>query len=345
MFRLTFKGNHYQIGVTRGKFFLENKVTFPLFLDDFQFNHGKESEKILRKYFPEICQEIKGVCDTIKVDYLQFVSWMLCMGCCMYNLNDNTNNEIRGCSAFAYVSKGQVIYGRNNDLIPSLKDVSKNEVYLLDNNIFSLTTSSFINGEEGINKHGLVVAMTFVLTDLKEIKPGFNSCFIVRYLLEKAKNTKQAYQLLKQLPVASNCNILLADKSGDMLVVECSPQMKKKRIATQIGNTKVVCCTNCFISDEMKSYDYARGNDYQAYQRYLTVMNNIDKLNNNKPIETTQRLLKGEYGFMCQYDDVADFETVWSSIFDLNSLMMYQSEGDPRVNNYIKDDRLYNLNF
>ena len=79
-----------------------------------------------------------------------------------------------------------VIYGRNNDLPPYLKNGSKSEIYSpLNGNRFNITTSSFINGEEGINEHGLAVAMTFVMTSLENIQAGFNSCFIVRYLLEK----------------------------------------------------------------------------------------------------------------------------------------------------------------
>jgi len=35
-----------------------------------------------------------------------------------------------------------------------------------------LNTSSFINGEEGINNYGLVVAMTFVKPNINEIVPG-----------------------------------------------------------------------------------------------------------------------------------------------------------------------------
>ena len=48
--------------------------------------------------------------------------------------------------------------------------------------------ADIINGEEGLNEHGLAVAMTFVMTSLQKIRPGFNSCFVVRYLLEKADN-------------------------------------------------------------------------------------------------------------------------------------------------------------
>ena len=101
---------------------------------------------------------------------------------------------------------------RNNDLPPYLREGSKSEIYAPKNgNRFNITTSSFINGEEGVNEHGFAVAMTFVMTDLEKIKAGFNSCFIVRYLLEKADNTEQAVSLLMGLPVSSNCNILLAD--------------------------------------------------------------------------------------------------------------------------------------
>lgn len=60
-------------------------------------------------------------------------------------------------------------------------------------------------------------------------------------------------------------------------------------------------------------------------------------------METTKRLLRGEYGFICQYDTEPDFETVWSSVFDLNSLMVCRAEGDPRRKKFVEDGRLYNV--
>ena len=84
MYHLRLKGDYYQMGVKRGKIFQKCKISFPLHLDEFQLEHGKQSEKILKDYFPEVCAEIKGVSDTIGTDYDTFVSWMLCMGCCMY---------------------------------------------------------------------------------------------------------------------------------------------------------------------------------------------------------------------------------------------------------------------
>lgn len=345
MYHLRLKGGHYEMGVKRGKLFKRSQISFPLHLDDFQLKHGKRSEKILRKFFPEVCAEIKGVSDTIGVDYLHFVSWMLCMGCCMYNLEDNIPVEIRGCTAFAYSKGGRVIYGRNNDLPPYLREGSKSEIYAPNGgNSFQITTSSFINGEEGLNEHGLAAAMTFVMTDLKKIQPGFNSCFIVRYLLEKSNNTEQAISLLMDLPIASHCNILLADQRGRMAVVECTPSVKKIREAENFHNGRIVCTVNSFISEEMQSYDDANGKDYDSKKRYKVVMDSFSsgQIRDNY-IETTKQLLKGDFGFMCQYDHEPDFETVWSSIFDLKSLTIYRAEGDPRKKNFVCDNRLHHI--
>lgn len=344
MYHLRLKGRHYEMGVKRGTIFKKQHIAFPLCLDEFQLRHGTESEKILHTFFPEVCDEIRGVSDALNTNYLYFCSWMLCMGCCMYNLEQNIPVEIRGCTAFAYSREGHLIYGRNNDLPPFLRSGCKSELYAPENgNRFLITTSSFINGEEGLNEHGLAVAMTFVMTSPDKIKAGFNSCFIVRYLLEKAKDTHQAISLLTELPVASNCNILLADPNGSMAVVECTPERKRVRPPKRYGSDYIVCTVNSFTSDEMKPYDDAGGDDYHSLERYQVVTDSFTHHIKADYIKNTTRLLKGEYGFMCQYDNEPDFETVWSSIFDLKSLVVYRAEGDPRKKKFVTDVRLSNL--
>ena len=345
MYHLRLKGAHYQMGVRRGRIFQKCGVTFPLHLDRFQLAHGKQSEALLREFFPEVCAEIRGVSDTIGADYDTFAAWMLCMGCCMYNLDANIPVELRGCTAFACVKDGRVLYGRNNDLPPYLKKGSKSELYApLGGNRFILTTSSFINGEEGLNEHGLAVAMTFVMTPLARIRPGFNSCFIVRYLLEKADSVPCALDLLRELPVASNCNILLADKSGRMVVAECTPATQRIRGPVAFGGDRIVCTVNSFTSAEMKPFDAARGDDYGSERRYQTVMDSFPARFTGAPAAAAERLLRGEYGFMCQYDD-PNFETIWSSVFDLRTLQIRRAEGDPRKKRFAPDDRLRHLVF
>ena len=350
MYHFKLTGSHYQMGFARGIHFRENRLAFPLALDPFQLAHGQKSEKILRNFFPEVCQEIKGVSDAVGAAYLPFASWMLCMGCCMYNLEETIPREVRGCTAFAFsMDDGRVIYGRNNDLPPYLKKWCRSEFCTpLGGRPFSLTTSSFINGEEGINAHGLAVAMTFVMTPLEAIRPGFNSCFAVRYLLEKARNVPEALSLLEALPIASNCNILLADKRGEMAVAECTPAVKRIRKALRISNGKsgkgrLICTVNSFTSDEMKAYNAAQGDDFGSAERYNTVIRCLPAHAGKNLVDAAKRLLRGDYGFMCQYDHIPDFETVWSSVFDLNHLMIYRAEGDPRKNEFVGDAGLAHL--
>ena len=90
-------------------------------------------------------------------------------------------------------------------------------------------------------------------------------------------------------------------------------------------------------------YDGAHGDDYQAERRYHTVTDSFRPHIRENVTEAAQRLLRGDYGFMCQYDDTPDFETVWSSVFDLNSLMIYRAEGDPRRERFVTDSRLCNI--
>ena len=44
MYYLRLEGDHYEMGVKRGKIFNRGQMSFPLQLDEFQFKHGKQSE-------------------------------------------------------------------------------------------------------------------------------------------------------------------------------------------------------------------------------------------------------------------------------------------------------------
>ena len=42
MYHLRLKGEHYQMGVKRGKIFQKSNITFPLHLDKFQLEYGRK---------------------------------------------------------------------------------------------------------------------------------------------------------------------------------------------------------------------------------------------------------------------------------------------------------------
>ena len=264
------------------------------------------------------------------------------MGCCL-DIDENKCAEVRGCTAFAFTCGKETYYARTNDLPPFLKKISKSILYQPERGYkFILNTSSFTNGEEGINEYGLVAAMTFAIPKITEIKAGLNSVFLVRYLLEKCKTTQEGVAAIQSLPVSSNCNILIADKNGDMVVIECNPYQKHIRypMVNEYGN-KFIITVNELLSSEMAIYKARQGDTFFSKERYSTAENALLKLKDN-PIDNAKAILSGKCGFMCQYAKHLNFETIWATIFNLSDLSVYRAEGNPSKCSFITDNRLKN---
>jgi predicted choloylglycine hydrolase len=330
MYHPRFKGSHYEIGLKFGTTLKKKKIDFDKLIDlsKFQKDFGKKSQIILSKVFPEVCDEIRGMTDGLNYAYEEFASWLLCMGCC-YDPKDP-----KGCTGFCFIHNKHVFYGRNNDLPPFLKKASASVSYELKNGYsFIGNTSSMINLEEGLNEHGLAVAMKFLVPTM--IVPGINSVFLVRYLLEKCASTKEATYALQSLPIASACNIILADKKGDMVVAECTP--KKIFLRNPATGENFIVAANHFVSEEMSCYNACIV--YSSDKRYQTAYSALKNIDYRDGIEHAKAILSGKYGFMCQYNKALNFETIWSSVFDISNGKIYRAEGNPQKVKYIEDKR------
>jgi predicted choloylglycine hydrolase len=347
MYHPRFKGSHYEIGLTFGKRLKKNNADFNkiIKLNEFQQNFGIESQKILLNVFPEVCDEIRGMTDGLNYSYDKFASWLLCMGCCY---------DPKGCTVFSFEHDNNIFYGRNNDLPPFLKKSSISAIYEFKKGYsFIGNTSAMINFEEGLNEKGLVASMTFVFPN--KIVPGLSSVFLVRYLLEKCETTREAVNALQNLPIASVCNILLIDKKGDMLVAECSPD--KIFLRKPAKDENFVITVNHLTSDEMKNYyadnmdkyfpderlaayDALKDNDnHLSNTRYKTAYNALKDIEFIDGVEHSKDILSGKHGFMCQYDKKLDFDTIWSSVFDISNNKIYRAEGNPSRTKYKEDIR------
>ncbi|UTC75988.1 acyl-CoA--6-aminopenicillanic acid acyl-transferase [Treponema sp. OMZ 792] len=341
MYHPRFKGNHYAMGQKLGSILKQSNVSFPINLDSFQKKFGKESGIILNDMFPEIVAEIKGITDQIGIDNAIFTSWLMCMGCCL-DVYENESTEIRGCTAFTFIHDEKVYYARNNDLPPFLEPISKSIYYRPENgNSFILNTSSFVNGEEGINEYGLVAAMTFVKPIIEEIKPGINSVLIVRLVLEKCKTVIEAVKFIEELPIASSCNILLADKLGDMVVLECHPKKINKRMPTISSiNGKYIVTVNHFTSKSMWKYDESNRDIFMSDARFKTVKLAFDAYKITDAVQYAKDILMGKYGFMCQYPDDGNFTTIWASLMNISDGNILRAEEHPLKRKFVPDKRL-----
>ena len=161
---------------------------------------------------------------------------------------------------------------------------------------------------------------------------------IVRYLLEKCKNVSEAVSCLYQLPIASAQTLTLADAMGTITVIECNAEQIKVE-KTLNNNLSFVCATNTFHFPEMMGYNNDKTDNWFAEERYQTLYSAFNRKNGGFNLPFAEKLLSGDYGFLCQYDRSTGKDTVWSVIYDMKRHKIYRSEGNPRRHKFKEDTR------
>ena len=331
MYHGRFKGSHYEAGYKWGALLnkrgkkLDNCPTYEVGENRIQF--GKECKAIFEKYYPEIVQEVKGIADGNETSFEYLCGMLFSMYCFSF---DNK------CTCFAINNKEQILFARNSDFLVSLEKLYMNCIYRLDDvYAFNGNTTAFVQMEDGVNEEGLAVGLTFVYPILT--KPGFNAGILLRYILEKCKTTQEAITAIKTLPIASQQTITIADKSGDIAVVECN--CEKVVVITPQDGQDFVAAANNFNSIEMEEYKNPQIDDWRACDRYETAQKALTNNKDKYDLDFVMNLLGGKYGFMCQYDRKTDADTVWSVVYDLKNKKIWRVEGNPGRKKFKEDTR------
>lgn len=329
MYHPRLDGNHYEMGFHYGSILLKSGVSFEeiMKLTDEQIEFGKESLKICENVIPKICDEIRGLADGIEINYEMVAFWLLSMYCF---------GDEHGCTCLCFKAGDKVIFGRNGDMYPELMSTSESILYRpKEGNIFLGHSTTLISMEDGINEYGLAVGMTFLLP--KKIKYGLNAGFLVRLILENCKNVKDAIGVLNTVPISSTQNIILADKSGEMAVVECSSE----KVIVRRPEKNYLVASNNFISSQMiGQHANPEENWYRSLDRYNTIDIALNKAEGKEAVLYAKEILSGKYGFVCQYEKKLAFDTLWSVVYDLSELNVYCAEGNPSRKKYKEDTRL-----
>ncbi|WP_442602009.1 C45 family autoproteolytic acyltransferase/hydolase [Paenibacillus sp. KN14-4R] len=331
MYHPRLQGNHFDMGYKYGSLLYSKGVRFDpvIQLNDDQIKFGSESLSICKNYYPEILEEIKGMAEGVHYPFESFAAFLFNLG---------VFGEAYGCTCFCFKHGNDIVFARNHDMFSQFKKTTESCLYRPNNGYtFIGQGDALIGKEDGVNEHGLAVGMTFVAS--KQIKPGFNFLFIVRYLLEKARNVEEAISLLRSLPISTAQNIILADKSGEMAVVECCSQRIVVRRPENEDNFLIA--TNQFMDPSMSELDHRPESDWYSTQtRYHNVYQSLLKAENRDTLQIAQDILSGKCGFMCQYKKELRFDSLWSFIVRLNDLKILRAEGNPGKTKFEEDTRL-----
>lgn len=332
MYHARFKKSHYEAGYKWGNLLYKNgsiissQHTFVITKERKEF--AKQCLPIYKKYYPEILEEIRGIADGQKSSYEDLYTFLISMYCFEFNNH---------CTCFAFKDDHNIIFGRNSDFLVELEKLYMNCLYKLDGGYaFNGNTTAFVEMEDGVNEYGLAIGLTFIYPTT--IKAGFNAGLLIRYLLEKCKTTNEVVECIKTIPIASQQTLTIADRTGDIAVIECNAENIEVIKPNKDGN--FVVATNEFNSKNMIKYNNYDIDNWKAQERYEIAYNTLKNNKDKFSFELAKDILSGKYGFMCQYDRKTNADTVWSVIYDIKNKKIYRVEGNPNRKSFKEDIRL-----
>jgi predicted choloylglycine hydrolase len=321
MYHPRLKGSFYESGKHYAKILYRNGFRFPEVTEE-KLKFGELCRPILTEFDPYVMEEIKGFSEGCHSSFEEVSSFLLSIG--VFELASQ-------CSIFAAFNGKEIIIGRNYDMLLNLKKITESSLVCFEGkNKYVGHSDCFIGKVDGINQHGLFVGITSVPHE--GIKPGLNFYFAVKYILENCCTVKEGVEVLKEFQSSVSNNYLLADKSGDMAVVEMTPHSYRVRTPTN----KYIHCTNHHEDTSLcESWKWSK-----SKERFHTLDIRLKENANKMDLSIAQSIMSETKGHVCLNLKKHNFGTLFSVVANLNTLDINRAEGQPNRAKYIKDRRL-----
>ena len=296
-------------------------------LDDDRRTLGLQCEAEVRRVFPEILEEIRGLANGMQEQYEAVAAFLLTIG----------YGKPVGCSSFACADDSRVVFGRNYDFYLRLAKYTESYITRPKGAHTSLAnTDIFLGREDGVNEEGVAISIHFVAAQLGT--PGINFPIAVRYVLDRCSNAAEAVDFLTHVKFMTANNYLVADKGGEMAVIEASPA--NLRIRRPEEGEKFMVATNHFVHSDMKQFEDLAKRDPDSELRYSTILRSLREVRGRVTESVAKRILSNHEGRVCSHLDYIQLGTLWSQISDLKGLSVLRAEGQPCKTKYRADKRL-----
>ncbi|WP_416149835.1 C45 family autoproteolytic acyltransferase/hydrolase [Salipaludibacillus sp. HK11] len=322
MYHPRLRGNYYAVGKHYGSILYKNGFRFPDVSKE-KLEFGKESLPYLQNFYPEIIDEMIGFADACNVSCEQVSSFLLSIG--IFDINAQ-------CSIFASFQNDEMIIGRNYDMLLSVKKFTESSLICMENKLrFVGHSDVFIGKVDGLNEKGLFIGMTLVPSE--ETRPGINFYFAIRYILEHCQIVNEAIEVLRGFHTSLSNNYLVADKNGDMAVIEVGPN--HFRVRTPNEDESYIVCTNHFVHQTSQpNATWSR-----TAERNYTMINHLTRKENMRE-EKAKNIMSDSNGYVCLNLKEHNFGTLYSLVLNLNKLDILRAEGQPNRTKYKQDNRL-----
>jgi predicted choloylglycine hydrolase len=327
MFHTRVKGAYYEMGYSYGTILYRHGFRVPEQSTQ-KLDFGDKCEKEVKLFFPEILEEIRGFAAACHASYQQLAALILCVG---------VSSPEAACSIFATFNRSNVMFGRNYDFYYSFRDKIESCLTCPRDGYWSVGQSDiFVGREDGINEKGLAIGMTAVAP--KNPKPGVGFAIATRYVLDKCAAVAEAVEALSHVRFLTTNNYVLADRDGNLAVVEAGPD--RIRVRRPKDGNEFVVCTNHFLHSDMLELENRKERPLDSVNRYDTIYDMLRRHDGRIDAKEAQKLLSNHDGHVCSHVNSIQLGTLWSIIATLSDLEVFRAEGHPCRTKYKRDERL-----
>jgi predicted choloylglycine hydrolase len=281
------EGAYYQIGADEGAVLYRRGFRVPVPSRE-RVSFGTGSEEEVRRIFPEVLDELRGSADGCQTSYEDVVALVLGYGA--------LGAAHITCSVFATNNGSDIVFGRNYDSYYRFERHTRAYLTCPDGGYWSVGHSAIFTGREGgVNERGLAIAVAAV--EETEVKPGMDLALAIRYVLDKCGRVEEAASALSGMRHTAANNFLLADREGNLVVVEAVPS----RVRTRKPNDddKFIVCTNHFLHPSMLEMENRGKRCWGSEVRYGAIYGALKSQQGEIDAEGAQAILSGHDGYVC----------------------------------------------
>lgn len=328
-----FIGRSYDIGVEIGKWVksdprLMSQALLPP--NSYPKDKYQEIETLLNEFCSGINEEVRGFSDELNIEPSQALFYAM------------TYLE-KGCSLMGILpsksENGHTLLARNYDFNDEMEEMCFAYTNIKGKYKYIGSTLNLFGRSDGINEHGLAVCKASNGLPVGNFEggqksgvTGFSFWIVVRSILENCKNIEEAIELAMRMPIAYNLNLMLADKSGKIAILQCIDGHKDYRMIDEGSDGDYLSCTNHTLLEKIIPYE-----KILIENSVIRNDNIVNALAKEKTFSEAniKELLSTSYpnGLCCHYYKEF-FGTLRSVIFDVTEGVVQIAFGAPDANEW-----------
>lgn len=295
------KGSSYEIGRALGRAIssvLPLKKAYTAGFDGFGSQEVKEAEKLFKAWCPGLNEELSGFADEVNASNEEVIYYA------MTYLKPN-------CSQLALLpsktTNSHPLLARSYEFSEEAEDFMLIKTAVKGKYTHMGTSVLSFGRDDGFNEHGLAVTMSSCGVPVGAQKGmrrpavrGLMFWAVIRTILENCRNTKEALDFLKDMPIAFNMNLILLDKSGHGALVETLDGKKESVKLDACSELPYIHAENHPVMERFISIEpEAMTHSFIRHEFIKNTMENTDKVTR----ELLKDMLSAHYpdGLCCHY--------------------------------------------